>query len=158
MHPTFCSLIFRVHPTFWSLKFVVHPFCSIQDAPCIQFYNIESVPLICLNIQGASSIEHTISDTRGVHVHAVHPGWIRPWVTGGFSLPHSWEDINPEINFSQMLHSALLYSNYTHCPKIILEMLQYRICLYWKKIKYQHNFYPWLLINKPELNFSEKCK
>ena len=61
VHPTFCSLIFRVHPTFWSLKFVVHPiFCSIQDAPCIQFYNIESAPLICLNIQGASSIEHTI--------------------------------------------------------------------------------------------------
>ena len=39
----------------------MHPiFCSIQDAPCIQFYNIESVPLICPNIQGASSIEHTI--------------------------------------------------------------------------------------------------
>ena len=39
----------------------MHPiFCSIQDAPCIQVYNIESAPLICLNIQGASSIEHTI--------------------------------------------------------------------------------------------------
>ena len=40
----------------------MHPiFCSIQDAaPYIQFYNIESVPLICPNIQGASSIEHTI--------------------------------------------------------------------------------------------------
>ena len=87
VHPTFCSLIFRVHPTFWSLKFVVHPiFCSIQDAPCIQFYNIESAPLICPNIQGASSIEHTIYGHvlghKGVHVHPVHPGWIRPWGGG----------------------------------------------------------------------------
>ena len=27
----------------------------------------------------------------------------------GAFLPHSWEDINPEINFSQMLHSARIY-------------------------------------------------
>ena len=65
----------------------MHPiFCSIQDAPCIQFYNIESAPLICPNIQGASSIEHTIYGHvlghKGVHVHPVHPGWIRPWGGG----------------------------------------------------------------------------
>ena len=65
-----------MHGAPWVLQF------NIQDAPCIQFYNIESAPLLCLNIQGASSIEHTMnmySDTRGVHVHPVHPGWIRPW-------------------------------------------------------------------------------
>ena len=27
----------------------------------------------------------------------------------GFYFPHRWEDINPEINFSQMLHSARIY-------------------------------------------------
>ena len=27
----------------------------------------------------------------------------------GAFLPHSWEDINPEINFCQMLHSARIY-------------------------------------------------
>ena len=49
MHSSFWSLKFRVHPGFCSLIFRVHPwFCSIQDAPCIQFYNIESAPLLLL--------------------------------------------------------------------------------------------------------------
>ena len=89
VHPTFCNSIFRVHPTFWSLKFVVHPiFCSIQDAPCIQFYNIESAPLICLFrvLRALSTLYMDMySDTRGVHVHPVHPDWIRPW--------HDWREM-----------------------------------------------------------------
>ena len=78
VHPTFCSLTFRMHSSFWSLKFRVHPgFCSFT----LRMHPVFSE--CTLDIQGASSIEHTMniySDTRGVHVHPVHPGWIRPWI------------------------------------------------------------------------------
>ena len=33
---------------------------------------------------------------------------VMTWLKGAF-LPHSWEDINTEINFSQMLLSARIY-------------------------------------------------
>ena len=80
VHPIFCSWTFRMHSSFWSLKFKVHPgFCSLtfrQDAPCIQFYNIESAPLICLNIQGASSIEHVLGHKGGAR--APSAPWLDP--------------------------------------------------------------------------------
>ena len=76
VHPKCCSLTFTMHSSFWSLNFRVLPgFCSFT-------LRIHPVFSECtLDIQGASSIEHTVniySDTRGVHVHPVHPGWIRP--------------------------------------------------------------------------------
>ena len=109
VHPTFCSFIFRVHPTFWSLKFVVHPiFCSIQDALCIQFYNIESAPLICPNIQGASSIEHTIYG----HVLG-HKGGARapsaPWLDPPLLLDSStWRYWTASSDVTGQFHLALL--------------------------------------------------
>ena len=62
----------------------------------------------------------------------------------GAYFPHSWEDINPEINCRQMLYSArisqlpptnvqLLHSNYKHCPKITLAVITIISCRFHKQ-------------------------
>ena len=84
----------------------MHPlFCSIQDAPCIQFYNIESAPLICPNIQGALSIEHTIYG----HVLG-HKG-------GGARAPSApWLDpplLTSTLSSAQLIKAHLTSSNLT---------------------------------------------
>ena len=49
---------------------------------------------------------------------------VMKYVFKGEVLPHSWNDINPEINCSQMLHSARIYqclhTNVLRCIQTIL--------------------------------------
>ena len=109
VHPTFCSLTFRVHPSFWSLKFGVHPifcsltfrmhssFCSLKFRvhhgfssltfrmhPVFSFIILRVHPWFAKTFRVLRALStlymDMYSDTRGVHVHPVHPGWIRPWV------------------------------------------------------------------------------
>ena len=107
VHPTFCSLTFRMHSSFWILKFRVHPgFCSFT----LRMHPVFSE--CTLDIQGASSIEHTMnvySDTRGVHVHPVHPGWIRPWPCHGACM-------KLHIKYKKQFERAMIRNWYNQVP------------------------------------------
>ena len=85
MHPTFCSLQSGWNLVFWCLTFRVHPtFCSLifRMHPVFNFIILRVHPWFAQTFRVLRALStlymDMYSDTRGVHVHPVHPGWIRP--------------------------------------------------------------------------------
>ena len=102
----------------------MHPlFCSIQDAPYIQFYNIESAPLICQNIQGASSIEHTIyghvlGHKGGGGARAPSAPWLDPPLRSIKALSYFFLKIIYRETPEYILSEKKCYKRVTEIPKV----------------------------------------